>query len=152
MEWAVRRKIELNGRKYREQDVKDGSCKKYTEYSANTGITVSKGQSTIDLLVSDAEISSVDNSSFHIAVAEIIDELRAFNRARGWERTHTPRNIILCLMGEIGELTEIFQWVPDKKMVMEKEKIDKASQEIADIVIYLLNLLTTCKINLEGLF
>jgi len=152
MEWSMKRKIELNGMKYRKQDVRDGSCNKYTTYSANTGITASTGQTTVDLLVSDADISANENEHFSMVVEDIIEELRAFNRARGWEKTHTIRNLILCLSGEIGELTEIFQWKKDDGMKLEKETIDKASQEIADIGIYLLNLATTCNIRLEERF
>ena len=34
----------------------------------------------------------------------------AFARARDWDQFHTPRNILLALTGEVGELAEIFQW------------------------------------------
>jgi hypothetical protein len=34
----------------------------------------------------------------------------AFARARDWDQFHTPRNILIALTGEVGELAEIFQW------------------------------------------
>eukprot|EP01043_Picozoa_sp_COSAG02_P063664 COSAG02_NODE_9085_length_2336_cov_2.589629_3_plen_215_part_00 len=39
----------------------------------------------------------------------------AFARARDWDQFHTPRNILLALTGEVGELAEIFQWKGEVK-------------------------------------
>ena len=148
MEWAVRRKIALNERKYHEDDVKDGCCTKYTAYSAKTGITSTKGQSTIDLLKPDEAITPEENCNFDIVVHHIAKELDGFNHRRGWEKTHTSRNIMLCLAGEIGELSSIFQWYPDIKTKLDKTTIDCASQEIADVCIYILNFVAAKKLKL----
>lgn len=40
----------------------------------------------------------------------IRQELRTFAKARDWDQFHTPRNLALALVGEVGELCEIFQW------------------------------------------
>jgi dCTP diphosphatase len=29
---------------------------------------------------------------------------------RNWTQFHTPRNLVLALVGEVGELAELFQW------------------------------------------
>jgi hypothetical protein len=29
---------------------------------------------------------------------------------RNWTQYHTPRNLVLALVGEVGELAELFQW------------------------------------------
>ncbi len=29
---------------------------------------------------------------------------------------HTPRNLLLALVGEVGELAELFQWRPDDQV------------------------------------
>jgi len=34
----------------------------------------------------------------------------AFAVERDWEQFHTPRNLLLAMVGEVGELSEIFQW------------------------------------------
>ena len=36
--------------------------------------------------------------------------MAVFANERGWERFHTPRNLALALVGEIGEVAELFQW------------------------------------------
>ncbi len=35
---------------------------------------------------------------------------RHFVVERDWDQFHTPRNLILALVGEVGELAEITQW------------------------------------------
>ena len=36
--------------------------------------------------------------------------IAAFAKERDWDQFHTPRNILLALVGEVGELAECFQW------------------------------------------
>jgi len=36
--------------------------------------------------------------------------LDAFAELRDWRQFHTPRNVMLALVGEVGELCECFQW------------------------------------------
>ncbi|GBM80878.1 hypothetical protein AVEN_227225-1, partial [Araneus ventricosus] len=33
-----------------------------------------------------------------------------FVKDRNWDQYHQPRNILLALVGEVGELAELFQW------------------------------------------
>jgi hypothetical protein len=43
-----------------------------------------------------------------------LESLRAsmssFAAEREWQQFHTPRNLAFALVGEVGELAEIFQW------------------------------------------
>ena len=41
------------------------------------------------------------------------EDLAAFAQARAWDQFHLPRNLALALVGEVGELCEIFQWRSD---------------------------------------
>ena len=36
-------------------------------------------------------------------------EIRQFAKDRDWEKFHAPKNLILALSGEVGELAEVFQ-------------------------------------------
>ena len=40
--------------------------------------------------------------------------LREFASERDWEKFHTPKNLVMALSGEVGELNEIFQWVSEQ--------------------------------------
>ena len=75
--------------------------------------------------------------------------IRHFANARLWNRFHTPRNIALALLGEVGELAELFQWKGDVgEIELTEEELDKIGQEIADVSIYLIRLADVCHVRL----
>jgi dCTP diphosphatase len=47
-------------------------------------------------------------------VSTTLEQLRRLQESwvieRNWTQYHTPRNLVLALVGEVGELAEIFQW------------------------------------------
>ncbi|KAL6342465.1 hypothetical protein AAG906_011155 [Vitis piasezkii] len=74
-----------------------------------------------------------------------------FARERDWEKFHSPRNLLLALVGEVGELSEIFQWkgevpkgLPDWK---EEEKLH-LGEELSDVLLYLVRLSDICGVDL----
>ncbi|KAL0459963.1 UNVERIFIED_CONTAM: dCTP pyrophosphatase 1 [Sesamum latifolium] len=75
-----------------------------------------------------------------------------FAKERDWEKFHSPRNLLLALVGEVGELSEIFQWkgevpkgLPDWK---EEEKVH-LGEELSDVLLYLVRLSDVCGIDLD---
>jgi hypothetical protein len=44
-------------------------------------------------------------------IGELTDRLRDFAAARDWEQFHTPKNLVMALAGEAGELVAEFQWL-----------------------------------------
>lgn len=76
-----------------------------------------------------------------------------FANRRDWNQYHTPRNLVLALVGEVGELSEIFQWRGDgacKPGLPEWSDKDKVhlSEELADVALYLIRLSERCGIDL----
>ena len=83
---------------------------------------------------------------------------RQFAIDRDWLQYHTPRNLALALMGEIGELAEIFQFMGDddngtiskssstENIALSVQQLDKIGQELADVTIYLCRLSDVCQI------
>lgn len=74
-----------------------------------------------------------------------------FAKERDWEPFHSPRNLLLAMIGEVGELSEIFQWkgevprgLPDWE---ENEKIH-LGEELSDVLLYLVRLSDICGIDL----
>jgi dCTP diphosphatase len=61
-------------------------------------------------------------------------DLREFVAQRDWGQFHDPKSLLLALTAEVGELCEVFQWLPATKAV------ERAADEIADVLIYLLHL------------
>ena len=39
--------------------------------------------------------------------------LETFATDRDWVRFHSPKNLVMALTGEVGELSELFQWMPE---------------------------------------
>jgi len=84
-----------------------------------------------------------------------IDHLTAFVRdfaeRREWGQFHTPRNLILALVGEVGELAAEVQWLPhgsSLELLEDVEKRDAVAAEMADVLNYLLRLSDVLQIDL----
>ncbi|MGL5405952.1 MAG: nucleotide pyrophosphohydrolase [Propionibacteriaceae bacterium] len=75
----------------------------------------------------------------------------AFNRDRDWTQFHDPKSLILALIGEVGELAELFQWIPADRATESfhyEDRQQRAAEEMSDILIYLLDLATVLDIDL----
>jgi dCTP diphosphatase len=69
--------------------------------------------------------------------------LRQFAADRNWEQFHTPRNLLLALVGEVGELAELFQWVSDEQAAVIMTDPDlgaRIGEELADVFGYVVRL------------
>lgn len=76
-------------------------------------------------------------------IEEITSEIRAFADEREWAQFHSVRNLLLALVGEIGELASELQWVSDKNIeahFSEIENISRFEMELADVATYLFRL------------
>lgn len=68
-------------------------------------------------------------------------DLRQFASDRDWEQFHSPRNLAAALSVEAAELLEHFQWLTDaQSRELPAEKRIQVSEEIADVLLYLLQL------------
>lgn len=79
--------------------------------------------------------------------------VREFSAARGWPRFHTPKNLSMALMVEAAELLEIFQWLtPEQSEAAAHEPATRQHlrEEMADVLIYLLQLATHTGIDLPA--
>lgn len=77
------------------------------------------------------------------SIRALTAEVRDFARDRDWEQFHDPKSLLLALVGEVGELAELFQWVPADEAVAafgDPERRQRAGEEISDVLIYLLRL------------
>jgi len=67
--------------------------------------------------------------------------LRQFAKERDWEQFHTPKNLAAALSVESAELLEHFQWLTDDQShVLPDDKRAKVGEELADVLLYLLQL------------
>ena len=76
-------------------------------------------------------------------LGEIRDRMREFSRERDWDQFHDPKSLLLALVGEVGELTELFQWIPaaDAQEQGSQDPLrTRAAEEMSDVLIYLVRL------------
>jgi len=69
--------------------------------------------------------------------------MREFTDERDWAQFQDPKSLILALMGEVGELAELFQWIPADEAVdhfAEVSRRARAGEEMADVLLYLVRL------------
>ena len=72
---------------------------------------------------------------------QLVDELRAFVAERDWAQFHSPKNLSMALCVEASELLEIFQWRSQQQSeALAPEVMEQVSQEVGDVLIYLLML------------
>lgn len=79
--------------------------------------------------------------------------VRAFAEARDWGQFHTPRNLVLALAGEVGELAALLQWTPDDEIeTWLKDDSNRLAleAEMADVFAYLLRLADVAGVNLAA--
>ena len=63
------------------------------------------------------------NPSTKSDLHQLQEQLRHFAIERNWDQFHTPKNLVMVLSGEMGELTEIFQWLtPEQSQHLSVEK------------------------------
>ncbi|EOY06092.1 hypothetical protein QUC31_016469 [Theobroma cacao] len=86
-----------------------------------------------------------------ISLKDLSKRLEEFARARDWEKYHSPRNLLLAMVGEVGELSEIFQWRGEvDKGLPNWQQSDKEhlGEELSDVLLYLIRLSDICGIDL----
>ncbi|ESJ21839.1 MULTISPECIES: nucleotide pyrophosphohydrolase [Cupriavidus] len=78
--------------------------------------------------------------------------LNDFIRARDWARYHSPKNLSMALSVEVAELVEIFQWKTEQQSltVMATDEREHVRQELADILIYLVELASVLEVDLDA--
>jgi len=81
------------------------------------------------------------------------DRMRLFTAERDWSGFHDPKSVLLALVGEVGELAELFQWLPAADAVQygRAEPLhSRAGEEISDVLLYLVLLADVLDIDLAA--
>jgi NTP pyrophosphatase (non-canonical NTP hydrolase) len=88
-----------------------------------------------------------------VSISSLQQQLKTFAAERDWEQFHTPKNLVMALAGEVGELTEIFQWLtPDESagVMADAAGASRTRDELADVLAYLLRLADVLEVDLEA--
>ncbi|KAK8750707.1 hypothetical protein OTU49_014964 [Cherax quadricarinatus] len=100
--------------------------------------------------------NSLDNEfrfSSDLSLENIRSDQHKFCEERNWLQFHPPRNVLLALVGEVGELSELFQWRGEVTRGLpeftSQEKV-RVGEELSDVLIYLVDLAEQCHIDLPA--
>jgi len=101
--------------------------------------------------ISDEDPAKVPAAGGGVTIEDLQLKMAEFTRERNWDQFHSPRNLLLALVGEVGELSEIFKWkgevpkgLPDWNAA-EKEHL---GEELSDVLLYLVRLADICEVDL----
>ncbi|BBP57086.1 nucleotide pyrophosphohydrolase [Pseudomonas sp. St316] len=87
-----------------------------------------------------------------IDVANLEASLQRFADDRDWQQFHSPKNLLLALTGEVGELCEVFQWMSEADSVAAAKHPSTAQavkDELADVFMYLVRLSSVLGVDLN---
>lgn len=76
-------------------------------------------------------------------IRELTEAMRQFSEERDWTRFHDPKSLTLALVGEVGELAELLQWLPASDvddLAREPRLHRRLGEELADVLLYLVRL------------
>lgn len=79
-------------------------------------------------------------------------EVNKFSEDRDWDQFHSVKNLSMALSVESSELLEIFQWMTEiesNEIINTPAILSKVEDEIADIFVYLLRIISKTNIDLE---
>ncbi|XP_065110766.1 glutamyl-tRNA(Gln) amidotransferase subunit B, mitochondrial [Paramisgurnus dabryanus] len=102
-----------------------------------------------------AEIQQQQSDRFTFSTEPTLEEIRRmqaeFTDERNWNQFHQPRNLLLALVGEVGEVSELFQWrgeVTEGLPDWTETEREHLAHELSDVLIYLVELAEKCKVDL----
>ena len=79
--------------------------------------------------------------------------MRQFTIERDWDQFHDPKSLILALVGEVGELSELFQWLPaaDAQALASTDPLrGRVAEEMSDVLLYLIRLADVLGVDLAS--
>ena len=88
-----------------------------------------------------------------VDVDGLAQALAAFARERDWEQFHSPKNLVMALTGEVGELSELFQWLTEddsRATATDPKRAQALRDELADVLLYLVRLADVLGVDLNA--
>ena len=86
------------------------------------------------------------------SIRDLTMRIVEFRDKREWKKYHTPKNLAISLVIEVGELLEHFQWKSDEEIfsdVQDPGVKEKVADELADVAIYTFLLANELGVDLE---
>lgn len=101
--------------------------------------------------MSDDDYASMEQPL--VNVTGLAAALEAFATERDWAQFHSPKNLVMALTGEVGELAEVFQWMTEeasKGAATDPRTAQSVKDELADVLLYLVRLSSVLGVDLDA--
>jgi NTP pyrophosphatase (non-canonical NTP hydrolase) len=88
-------------------------------------------------------------------IQELKERIKEFCELRDWDQYHNPKDLAVGIITEASELLEQFRFKSDvemERMLSDSEKRTKISEEMADILYFLLRLAQRYNIDISSAF
>jgi dCTP diphosphatase len=88
-----------------------------------------------------------------VNVSGLAAALETFATERDWAQFHSPKNLVMALTGEVGELAEVFQWMTEeasKGAATDPRTAQSVKDELADVLLYLVRLSSVLGVDLDA--
>ncbi|MCO3378799.1 nucleotide pyrophosphohydrolase [Pseudomonas aeruginosa] len=88
-----------------------------------------------------------------VDVGQLAAALERFAAERNWAQFHSPKNLVMALTGQVGELSEIFQWMDEeqsKDAARHPDTAQAVQDELADVLMYLVRLASVLGVDLDA--
>ncbi|KAL8176603.1 UNVERIFIED_CONTAM: hypothetical protein K2H54_036881 [Gekko kuhli] len=134
-----------------------------TDGSPEADKALRSSASSLEIKVEKADEAVVEDGpgnsakTFQFSREPTLEDIRslqtAFAAERGWGKYHQPRNLLLALVGEVGEVAELFQWraeAPEGLPEWTESEREALSDELSDVLIYLVALADKCRVDLPS--
>ncbi len=82
----------------------------------------------------------------------ILKKIKKFRDERDWKKFHNPKDMAEAISIEAGELLELFLWKTKEEsleLVKNKRNHEEISDEVADIMAFLIEFIDNCGIDIE---
>jgi len=94
----------------------------------------------------------LNHSTHLIDTTELAKALETFATERDWVQFHSPKNLVMALTGEVGELNELFQWLTEQQSIdlaNDPERKQRVGEELADVLFYLVRVASVMGVDLN---
>nr|WP_237730581.1 nucleotide pyrophosphohydrolase [Pseudomonas aeruginosa] len=101
----------------------------------------------------DIAVTNTSPPSSLVDVGQLAAALERFAAERNWAQFHSPKNLVMALTGEVGELSEIFQWMDEeqsKDAARHPDTAQAVQDELADVLMYLVRLASVLGVDLDA--
>jgi dCTP diphosphatase len=88
-----------------------------------------------------------------VDVQALAELLRRFALERDWDQFHSPKNLVMALTGEVGELAEVFQWMSEeasRDAARDPRTAEAVRHELADVLLYVVRLADALDVDLNA--